>query len=152
MTKKESNPKDAVGVKKVPLHVVSLPVVLEMSLGMLEGGCKYGPHNYRVAGVRASVYFDAAMRHLFAWWEGEDIDPDSGINHVGKAMSCLSVLRDAMMNDKWNDDRPPKMKNQDWVREMNKKAEEIINRFPNPVPPYTHEEEQAKIKKARTSD
>ena len=133
---KASNPKDSIGSQKVPLHLVSSPVLLEMSLGMLEGACKYGAHNYRVAGVRGSVYYDAAMRHLMAWWEGEDIDPESGIHHLGKAMSCLSVLRDAMIQDNWYDDRPPKTKD-GWVQEMNKKAKEILAKYPNPVKPYT---------------
>ena len=134
---KSSNPKDAIGTKKVPMSTVSSPVVMEMALGMLEGACKYGRHNYRDAGVRASVYYDAAQRHLMSWWEGEDIDPESQINHIGKTISCLHVLRDAMMNDMWNDDRPPKFKNQDWVREFNEKAAQIIEKYPDPVKPYT---------------
>lgn len=135
--KKETNPKDAIGIKKLPLHVVSMPVMAEIGLGMMEGARKYGSHNYRVAGVRASVYFDATMRHLMSWWEGEDIDPDSGLSHISKAMSALHVLRDAMMNDKWNDDRPPKFKNKEWVRDANKKAGEIIEKYPDSVLPYT---------------
>lgn len=134
---KDTNPKDAVGIRKVPMHVVSSPVIMEMALGMMEGARKYGAHNYRIAGVRASVYYDAAMRHLMAFWEGQDIDPDSGLSHVTKAMSCLHVLRDAMMNDMWDDDRPPKAKNQDWVQGMNKKASDIINKYPNGIEPYT---------------
>lgn len=134
---KPTNPKDSVGIRKVPMHVVSMPVVMEMALGMMEGGRKYGSHNYRVAGVRGSVYFDAAMRHLSAWWEGQDIDPDSGLSHITKAMSCLHVLRDAMMNDMWNDDRPPKFINQEWVSEFNKLAGQIIDKYPDSVAPFT---------------
>jgi hypothetical protein len=74
---------------------------------MLEGAAKYGRHNYRVAGVRASVYYDAALRHLMAWWEGEDLDPDSGLSHVTKAITSLVVLRDAMIQGQCTDDRPP---------------------------------------------
>lgn len=137
MDKKESNPKDIIGVRKIPMHVLSMPVMAEMSLGMGDGGMKYGTHNYRVAGVRASVYFDATMRHLMAWWEGEDIDPDSGISHVSKAMSSLHVLRDAMMNEMWEDDRPPKFKNKEWVKEMNTQMGEIIEKHKTCVPPFT---------------
>ncbi len=137
MNEKETNPKDAVGVRKVPMSCVSAPVVMEMALGMMEGARKYGRHNYRVAGVRASVYYDAAMRHLMDWWEGVDIDPSSGISHVTKAMSALHVLRDAMMNDMWTDDRPPKFKHSEWVDEMNSKAGEIIEKYPDSLPPFT---------------
>ena len=136
MASKDTNPKDAVGIKKVPLSVVSAPVLMEIGLGMMEGARKYRRHNYRVAGVRASVYYDAAMRHLMSWWEGEDIDPDSGLSHISKALACLSVLRDSMILENWNDDRPPKHKD-GWVQEYNKKAKEIIEKYPEELEPYT---------------
>jgi hypothetical protein len=141
---KNSNPKDALGIKKAPMSTVSAPVLMEMGLAMLEGDRKYGRHNYRVIGVRSSVYYDAAMRHLMAWWEGEDIDPDSGMSHVTKALSCLSVLRDAMINEKFTDDRPPKIKD-GWIQELNKKAAEIIERYPDAKDPHTQIDEAAKI-------
>ena len=136
MTKKESNPKDRVGSKKVGMSNLSAFVVMEMALGMQEGAAKYGRHNYRIAGVRASVYYDAAMRHLMAWFEGEDIDEESGLSHITKALSCLSVLRDAMHNEMWTDDRPPRV-SADWMKGMNEKASALIEKYPNPLPPFT---------------
>ena len=135
---KDSNPKDSVGTKKVPFSTVSAPVIAEIGLAMLEGSRKYGRHNYRAIGVRASVYYDACLRHLTQWWEGEDIDPDSGLSHIVKAAACLVVLRDAMLLDKVADDRPPKTK-QGWVQELNKKAAEIIEKYPNALEPYTEQ-------------
>jgi len=137
MATKDTNPKDAVGIKKAPLSTVSANVLMEVGLAMLEGARKYGRHNYRVAGVRASVYYDASMRHLMSWYEGQDIDPDSGLSHITKAIACLTVLRDAQINEMWNDDRPPVLKDQKWLEKLNKKAGEIIDRYPNPKPPYT---------------
>ncbi len=133
---KPSNPKDAFGVKKVSLSYVPTPVLLEMALGMQDGGGKYGRHNFRVIGVRGSVYYDAAIRHLMAWWEGEDIDPDSGLSHITKAMTSLAVLRDAMIQGKFDDDRPPRSQ-AGWVAEMNTLAAEIVDRYPNFAAPYT---------------
>jgi hypothetical protein len=134
---KQSNPKDALGIKKVPFSCVPANVIGEIALGLMEGGRKYGRHNYRVVGVRTSVYYDAALRHLMSYWEGEDIDPDSGLSHISKALSCLTVLRDAMMNNMCEDDRPPKVIDQDWVRSLNIQAEEIIEKYPDSVPAYT---------------
>lgn len=108
MSAKPSNPKDAVGIRKAPLSVVPMNVIAEVGVGMLEGASKYGRHNYRGVGVRSSVYFDAAMRHMVAWWEGEDVDPDSGLSHVTKAICTLVVLRDAMLAGRLRDDRPPR--------------------------------------------
>lgn len=134
---KPTNPKDMQGIKKAPLSCVSTPVLMEVSLGMLEGALKYGRHNYRTIGVRASIYFDATMRHLTQWWEGEDYDMDSkvALHHVSKAIASLTVLRDAMIQGKFTDDRPPKSK-VDWA-ELNAKAEELLKAYPAPVPPHT---------------
>lgn len=107
MTNKPSNPKDIVGTRKAPMSTVSAAVMAEIGVAMLEGAAKYGRHNYRAVGVRASVYYDATLRHLFSWWEGEDIDPDSGMSHITKAITSLVVLRDAMIQEKVEDDRAP---------------------------------------------
>lgn len=105
---KATNPKDAIGVRKAPLSTVPMGVIVEMGVGMLEGAAKYGRHNYRCAGIRESVYFDATMRHLIAYWEGEDLDADSGMSHLTKALCSLAVWRDAQMQGMATDDRPPR--------------------------------------------
>jgi len=134
---KETNPKDAVGVRKSPISTIPFRVLAGIGLALLEGARKYGRHNYRVAGVRASVYLDAVMMgHLGPWWEGEDIDPDSGLNHIDKAIAGLMVLRDSMLAGNWTDDRPPAAK-PGWRREANVLAGEIIDRYPNALPPFT---------------
>lgn len=130
LTEKDTNPKDAIGVSKAYLSVLPLGVMMEVALGMLEGGLKYGRHNYRIAGVRASVYFDATVRHLFDWWEGEDIDPDSELSHITKAIASLTVLRDAMQNGRWTDDRPPPMRSKTWLKQLNAKAKTLLDKYP----------------------
>lgn len=136
---KETNPKDAVGIKKAPMSCVSAAVLMEMGLAMMEGARKYGRHNYRASGVRASVYYDAAMRHLMAWWEGEDVDPDSGLSHITKVLSCLSVLRDSQIMGNGVDDRPVRLPNGINTVELNKKAADLIEKYPECVPPYVYD-------------
>lgn len=138
---KPSNPKDSVGIKKAPLSTVSAPVIMEIGVAMLEGARKYGRHNYREVGVRASVYYDALMRHMTAWWEGQDTDPDSGLSHIAKAMASLAVLRDSMIRGNWEDDRPPKV-DERWLSDLNKKAGEVIDKYPNAVPAITEKKEK----------
>ncbi|ORE89954.1 hypothetical protein ATO13_23816 [Stappia sp. 22II-S9-Z10] len=133
---KVTNPKDAVGTRKAPLSVVPLPVVAEVGVAMLEGARKYGRHNYRDASVRGSVYFDAAWRHLSAWYEGEDTDPDSGLSHIAKAIASLVVLRDGMVNDNWIDDRPPPAK-VGWQADLQRAVDDIFERYPDAVPAHT---------------
>jgi hypothetical protein len=135
-TKKETNPKDAVGVKKAPFSTISAPVLAEIGVAMLEGARKYGRHNYRVSGIRYSVYYDAALRHLTSWWEGADIDPDSGLSHITKALASLSVLRDAMIQGKTVDDRPPASPT-GWEISLQKQVDDIFSRYPESKEAFT---------------
>lgn len=106
MTAKPTNPKERLGIRKVSMSVVPVTVLSELAVGMTEGAVKYSPYNWREAGVRASVYYDATMRHLMRWWEKEDIDPDSKLSHLTKAICSLMVLRDGMIQGVMTDDRP----------------------------------------------
>lgn len=128
---KDTNPKDAVGTHKWrQFMAVPRQALWEVGVGMLEGALKYGRHNYRNTGVRASVYCDAALGHIDQFIEGEDTDPDSGLSHVTKAITSLIVLRDAMLNEHWVDDRPPKIKDLQGIRErLQKLVDENFDKY-----------------------
>jgi hypothetical protein len=130
-----ANPKDAVGSSKAPMSCVSAAVLGELGLAMLEGSLKYGRHNYRTAPIRASVYFDAVSRHMRSWWdEGEDLDPDSKLSHIAKAIATLVVLRDSMITGKWDDDRPPPVP-AGFFAGLDTSAAELVARYPAPKDP-----------------
>jgi hypothetical protein len=125
---KDTNPKDTIGTSKAPLSCVPTPFLHAVGLALMEGALKYGRHNYRVMGIRYSVYYDAVMRHMNAWWEGEDVDPDSGLPHPVKAAACLSILFDAMLRENGTDDRPPKTPD-GWMGVMNRHAKALLERY-----------------------
>jgi len=102
---KPCNPKDAIGSGKIPMHLWPATATALGSLGLLDGMLKYGRSNFRAVGVRASIYYDAASRHLNAWFEGEAVDPDSGLPHLAHALACLAIIVDAEAAGKLNDDR-----------------------------------------------
>jgi hypothetical protein len=103
----EPNPKDLIGVTKPPtLSVVPSSALLHMGQAMQNGAEKYGPFNWRQHKVKASIYVDAAMRHLMAWYDQEAYAEDSGVHHLGHAMACLGILVDAEELDMLLDDRP----------------------------------------------
>lgn len=138
MSAKETNPKDAVGVRKWRQYcTIPATVIAEVGVALLEGAFKYGRHNYRVAGVRASVYVDAAKGHIDQWWEGEDTDADSRLSHITKAIASLVVLRDAMIQDKLTDDRPPKAKLERVRAELQAAVDFIFEKYPDAVPAFT---------------
>ena len=126
---KETNPKDAISTKK-PRFYSGLPanVTKEVSIGMMEGAMKYGRHNYRITGVRASVYMDATMGHLLDYWEGQDIDPDSNLHHITKAIASLYVLRDAQLRNMCEDDRPPKSNVEEQKEYLQAIVDELFNK------------------------
>lgn len=100
-----SNPKDALGSKKIPLGQV-LPVAMaHEACAMLDGDLKYGYRNWRSKPVVARIYIDAALRHLQQWTEGEEIAEDSGVHHLGHARACLGILLDAQETGNLIDDR-----------------------------------------------
>lgn len=140
MTEKNTNPKDVIGVTKSPTHLVPKPFLHAVGLALLEGALKYGANNWRVAGVRYSVYYDALQRHLSSWWEGEYLDPDSGLPHIVKAAACLAILFDSTLVGNANDDRPPPAGSR-WLGEMNDHARQLVKKYPDPKPPHTARDE-----------
>jgi hypothetical protein len=74
-------------------------------IGMLNGLLKYGRSNFRAVGIKPSIYVDATIRHLQAWFEGEELDPDDGVPHLAAALACIAIIIDARSAGKMNDDR-----------------------------------------------
>lgn len=107
MSDKPTNPKDALAVSKLPLHLVPDTVKVYAALAFAEGAAKYGGYNWRVAGVRASVYRSALERHLAKWWNGEWADEKTGVPHLASIIACAGILLDANAVGKLTDDRPP---------------------------------------------
>lgn len=122
---KPTNPKDAIGSDKLPLGLVPSSLIAFTSLAFLEGASKYGRYNWRIAGVRASIYNDALARHMAAWWNGEDIDPQTGVPHLANAAACIAILIDAGESKALNDDRPPRQPTGAMIRWLAVKVPEI---------------------------
>lgn len=100
------NPKDLLGVTKVSISKLPPVAVLHTAHGLMNGASKYGPYNWRDNDVIASIYVDAALRHIFAWFEREQTAEDSGVHHLGHASACIAILLDAEAGGNLVDDRP----------------------------------------------
>lgn len=142
--KKESNPKAVYGDSKVGLSFLPFGPVYEIATAMIEGSLKYGKHNYRDMGCKASTYFDAAIGHLVSWYEGEDTDEESGVPHLMKAAACLIVLRDSQLMGNDTDDRPIKYPKGVPLRK-NPLIQKLLDKYPNPVKPFTEKNQYADI-------
>lgn len=69
------------------------------------GAVKYGERNWE-AGLDWSRCYGALLRHLFAWWGGEDLDPETGKSHLDHAHCCLLFLSEYRTTHPERDDRP----------------------------------------------
>lgn len=71
-----------------------LPVrALELVARVLGFGArKYGVDNWRLVEDARRRYYAAALRHMFAWWAGEQLDPDTGVSHLAHAACCVLFL------------------------------------------------------------
>lgn len=77
-----------------------------LTRGMLEpmvralmfGEKKYSRFNYKT-GFKNTRLTAAALRHIMAYQDGEDNDPESGISHLAHAMVALGMLLDNKANN-----------------------------------------------------
>lgn len=123
----QSNPKTLTGRTKLPfLSVIPGPALCYLAMAMRYGAFEaprkdtenkgYGAYNWRDQPIEASVYIDAALRHLISYFDGEDqefvYDPESdemvpvGAPHLAHAMATIAILVDAIENKTVIDDRP----------------------------------------------
>jgi hypothetical protein len=90
---------------KLPMHLLDR-TALEAVAGVLaHGAVKYAPENWR-GGIEYTRLIGAAMRHLHALNDCEDVDPESGHLHAAHAMCCLMMLIWMMkcrpdLDDRW---------------------------------------------------
>ena len=77
---------------KKPRYDLLPPELLEETAQVLAFGAqKYSDNNW-AKGASWSRYFSAMMRHMWAWWRGEDNDPETGYSHLAHAACCLGFL------------------------------------------------------------
>ncbi len=99
-----ANPKDIIGSTKLPLHLWPATATAEGCIALHNGAEKYGRMNWRAIPVRASIYYAAMLRHMAAWFDGEEVD-EEGVRHIGSALACAAILADAQAAGTLVDDR-----------------------------------------------
>ena len=100
------NPKKFYGDKKPRLSFLPMNIMLSVAEVMYSGAVKYGKKNWRVQPVEAATYYDAAYRHMIAWFEDRvDLDPESGKHHLDHAIASLLIIRDGIERGELIDNR-----------------------------------------------
>jgi len=57
-------------------------------------------------GMAWSRPFSALMRHVWAWWRGQETDPETGYSHLAHAGCCVLFLLAYQLRRVGSDDRP----------------------------------------------
>lgn len=104
-TPTDNNVKTLAAISKT--HMSAIPPVAIKALGdaMQNGADKYGLFNWRDTTVTATVFYDAMLRHLLAWYSGEDFADDSALHHLAHLMANCAILLDAKDIGVFNDNR-----------------------------------------------
>lgn len=127
------NPKDAVGRKKDPIHLIPTEALRIESHAMrygayeakrVDGKQGYGPFNWRETKVSYTIYLDAIARHNMKLLDGEDVDLDSLVHHLGHIRANAGILLDAIKTGSLVDDRPKLSKKQLRLSVLDKLSEE----------------------------
>jgi len=142
---KPTNPKDAIGSNKIPIHLFPQTAIIHGALAMLYGALLYGRSNFRAIGVRSSIYYDACNRHITKWFEGEDYDKDSGVHHLGHALACIAIILDAAAAGKLNDDRMVKGGYLELIEKLTPEVKRLKDQFGDRNPHHYTKEDNADI-------
>ena len=82
---------------KPKLGLVPPKAIIAIGKAMTFGSKKYDPYNYKLGkGLDWDQYYNALLRHLMAWLDGEDNDVESGLNHLSHMGACAVMLIDSV--------------------------------------------------------
>ncbi|GAA5786123.1 dATP/dGTP diphosphohydrolase domain-containing protein [Chitiniphilus shinanonensis] len=89
---------------KAPMSLLDRTALEQTAQVLAFGASKYSAHNWR-GGFKHTRLTDSALRHIFAWLDGEDLDPESGLSHIAHAQCCLMFLQNMIATRPELDDR-----------------------------------------------
>lgn len=92
------------GQKQAQLGALDPQSLMEVAKVAGFGAIKYSRYNF-MKGYAWSLSYDALQRHLHAFWDGEDRDPESGHLHLAHAAwHCLTMIT-FLLRGRGTDDR-----------------------------------------------
>ena len=93
------------GRKPECYSLLPVPALAEVARTYNYGAQKYAPDNWR-RGYPYSWSLDALLRHVLAFLDGEDRDPESGCHHLAHAVFHCLTLMTFQFEGMGTDDRP----------------------------------------------
>jgi hypothetical protein len=89
---------------KPQMDLLNTTALIEIAKVMSFGANKYGRFNWR-KGLEWSRVISACDRHMKAFNDGQDLDPETGISHVAHAACNLMMLLQYIQSHPHLDDR-----------------------------------------------
>ena len=114
--------KSADSAGKARLDLVPTAAIEQIAQVLTFGAGKYGDNNW-CRGARWGRYYSALLRHVFAWWRGENLDPETGLSHLAHAGCCLLFLMEYQRNNWGSDDRFTKPNGAEFVKHDGRREE-----------------------------
>lgn len=90
---------------KLPMDLVPISAIQAMASVLRYGLNKYDKRQWE-KGTEYSVPYASLMRHLTAWWSGEDYDSESGLPHTYHIIMNAAMLVEYEKYNNNLDDRP----------------------------------------------
>lgn len=82
---------------KVDYSQLSRAMIEPMIRALMFGANKYKKFNHK-GGFENTRLLAASLRHIMAFMDGEDLDPESGESHLAHGMAALAILLDNQSN------------------------------------------------------
>lgn len=91
--------------EKTRPELIAPELIESLSEVLTYGAKKYADRNWEY-GMKWSRPFGALVRHTWAWWKGENKDPETGYSHLAHAACCIMFLlayesRGTGVDDRW---------------------------------------------------
>lgn len=76
---------------KLPYDLIPTEAEEGLARVLAHGAKKYSPRNWE-KGMDWSIPYGALRRHLSAWWNGEELDKESGLSHLSHILCNTAFL------------------------------------------------------------
>lgn len=90
--------------QKLRMDLIPPEIMEGLAKALTYGANKYTPRNFE-KGMDWGRVFGAAMRHLWAFWRGEEFDQESGLHHLESALFSIGALYVYVKRNIGKDDR-----------------------------------------------
>ena len=92
--------------EKPKLHLLPPKAVIEVGKVLTFGAAKYDPENWKKVPDLQNRYTSAALRHIFAHMDGEELDPETKLSHLAHAMCCLLFKLEIELEERLKEEEP----------------------------------------------